>query len=130
MTDIEITKLCAEAMGFVAETFWGPICQIRGVYGVGTHRFSNTTSGYWTVDYDPLHDDAQAMALVKKLKLDCGRFPEGGQWWCADVCCNEPAIYARDLNRAVCEYVAKIQLSRHKPEHFDAYDDIVIRQNQ
>ena len=90
MTDLEITKLCAEAMGgegFAYDEF-GP-------------------------KYDPLHDDAQAMALVKKFELSVefsDEFHTNSDW----AVCRGTTIqaYSRDLNRAICECVAKMQAAR------------------
>jgi len=67
--------------------------------------------------YDPLHDDAQAMALVKKMGLDILR---GSKEWSvgeAMVLDNEGIIGAlgmdKDLNRAVCLCVAKMQKAKN-----------------
>ena len=112
MTDLEITKLCAQAMGFTAETNWGPICQIRVDHGVGIHlRFGNTTSSYFTQDYNPLHDDAQAMALVKKfcIEIHCRTDRNG---WYAGLVESDGMTPNVDLNRAICECVAKMQEKR------------------
>ena len=92
MTDLEITKLCAKAMGISyrvepltedgsGEMLWSPIGP-----------------------YDPLHDDAQSMALVKRFPGEC-----------------VGALYRRvfsvrpfpspenELLRVICECVAKMQ---------------------
>ena len=96
MTDLEITKACAEAMGLATiEEYHWPIVQ--------------DDMQCWMRVYDPLHDDAQAMALVKKLHLEihaydgwCVRKSDGqgggSQWHCED-----------NLNRAICECVAKMR---------------------
>lgn len=85
MTDLEITKLCAEAMGVNPTTAERcPICS-------GTHG---------AMLYDPLHDDAQAMALMKKFRL----------WIDLDAV----DAHKGDLNRVICEYVAQMQKSRVK----------------
>ena len=125
MTDLEITKLCAEAMG------WKHL----GAVGVTPpKRGEADPKGLWCLsggnDWwinpagfnvcapcqgipDPLHDDAQAMALVKRLYLVISHagekwlvttgqsFPDEGDW-----------IANKDLNRAICECCAKIMLSR------------------
>jgi len=83
MTDFEITRLCAEAM--FTEYCPPPM-------------------------YDPLHDDAQAMALVKKFDISISR---GGQatespWWRATIHLRR-GCSDKDLNRAICECVAKMQ---------------------
>jgi len=51
MTDLEITKLCAEAMGY----------KIRGDL---SYTLYWSESGSWNY-YDPLYNDAQCMALGK-----------------------------------------------------------------
>ena len=88
MTDLEITKLCAEAMGIA----WDKGCP----------NIMCAECDEYAIPYDPLHDDAQAMALMKK-------FP--------GACLDEFDLYVimrgmdapMDLNRAICECVAKMQ---------------------
>ena len=102
MTDLEITKACAEAMGVrTVERAIGPhsgqapALQLSGI-GPGPIEW-----------YDPLHDDAQAMALVKRfgLAIVCvGEFWEIGP---SDDF-SEPHC-STDLNRAICECVAKMR---------------------
>lgn len=87
MTDLEITKLCAEAMGY-----------------------DKTDPLGVALVYDPLHDDAQAMAMVKKFKLDCfENLDEEG--WIVDA---GDGVHTKhiDLNRAICECVAKMQVTK------------------
>ena len=95
MTDLEITKLCAEAMGYA------PYSDDRSFCGRGE-------------PFLPLTDDAQAMALVKKLRLRV--LPQANGYWCVDN--GEPTPYARGaywlasaetLNRAVCECASQMQ---------------------
>ena len=121
MTDLEMTKLCAEAMGHIAELNWGPICQIRSEPGIGVHRFAFSTNGYWTSDYDPLHDDAQAMALVKKLGLSVESSALYGRpisrWTVQSAGLDGRRIgfihSSTDLNRAICECVAKMEKAKN-----------------
>lgn len=101
MNDLEITKLCAEAMGY-------SIPQRKGDY-VFSIPLGNTVPGiYW-----PLEDDAQAMALVKKLDLSI----------CCDICAahthrwevfgmDNKSIFSNNLNHAICECCAKMWLSK------------------
>lgn len=108
MTDLEITRLCAAAMGYTNDY----------VYPDGLDlMFRNGTK------YSPLHDDAQAMALVKKFGLII--FKPSSKW---QVVIAEqwnkagPGISIADpfdlcgesenLNRAICECVARIQLEK------------------
>ena len=59
---------------------------------------------------DPLHDDAQAMALVKKFRLTIGHCGSlyVVEWWGSGT--ESPEVWAEnnDLNRAIVECVAKI----------------------
>ena len=95
MTDLEMTKLCAEAMGmdeaFVAEMYW---------------RISPDR-------YDPLHYDSQTMALIKKIGINCMTAPfknwvvrpQGSEY--------SMSVHGSDLNRAVVECVAKMQAEKN-----------------
>jgi len=104
MTDLEMTKLCAEAMGMshddtvIAEIKGGPLT-LRAV----------PEGKRSTIVYDPLHDDAQAMALVKKLDLQITGSAVrrvGQNLW------KQPYSMHADLNRAICECVAKMQAAK------------------
>lgn len=99
MTDLEITKLCAQAMGY----------ELPG--------------NEWAVNapdfYHPLGDDAQAMALVKKLGLVCDpqhdglHNPEYPGWEVSHI--SLPLDYlaiSPSLNRAICECVANMQKAK------------------
>ena len=88
MTDLEMIKKCAEKMGIDAER-------------VGLNEWSNRP-------YDPLHDDAQAMALVKKFYLSIIRndkTPDVPPHW--TVTDKTWLGISPDLNRAIVECVAK-----------------------
>ena len=98
MTDLEITKRCAEAMGI--EYFSGSEI-VSLIY----------PSGYTDI-YDPLCDDMQAMQLVRKLHLHLGpQITADKAFWRV---WSNTAIDAgsTDLNRAICECVAKMQLAK------------------
>lgn len=81
MTDAEITKRCAEAMG------------------LDDRKLAILESGFSGRRYDPLHEDADAFALLKK-------YPG----WCLGAMTieleREPD--KRDFNRAICECVANM----------------------
>lgn len=96
MTDLEINKACAEAMGIAVHD------NNRGQLWV-TH--GSTDMRDFDL-YDPLHDDAQAMALVKHCKLAISVLRIGG--WMVG---HESIGWAEnaDLNRAICECVARIK---------------------
>ena len=62
-------------------------------------------------NYDPLHDDAQAMALVKRFCMTIDRPDDDGDWgatvWRSE---DDPVCACRkDLNRAIVECVAKMR---------------------
>ena len=101
-SDLEIIELCAEAMGLDTKIAVPTDSKIAA--GVG---------GRDCYGYNPLHDDAQAMALVKKFHIQLTktlRTPKDifGKWIAVktDRFMSEPTA---DLNRAICECVAKMQ---------------------
>lgn len=103
MTDLEITRLCAEAMGLefkVARELW---CD-------------DAPLAIWTKDgeYRPLHDDAQAMALVKKFGIGIDQGKPGADLSAAALFSDGQMFTAvnEDLNRAICECVAKLQITK------------------
>jgi len=97
MTDLEMTRLCAEAR----ELDW---CGAK--YSDGLHVF--TGRGNYHKLYDPLHDDAQAMALVKKFAV-CITLLANTYWEVVSVMTTARSV---DLNRAIVECVAKMQRTR------------------
>ena len=105
MTDLEITKLCAVAMGYRERTDMtcGPSFIMV---------FSQADSD--TFLYDPLHDDAQMVALVKKLFIGIlVDGPEGRSedWtWTARI--GDCITHGHDLNRAVCTCAAQMWLAK------------------
>ena len=115
MTDLEITKLCAEAMGVE-----------HRVDGVSVLTFGLDHEYGICFMYDPLHDDAQAMALVKKCDITIAR---GTNYFVVQHWYEMPGYEKYDtaeapmrvlrstnasLNRAICECVAKMQLAKKK----------------
>jgi hypothetical protein len=97
MTDLEITRLCAEAMGFEYRVQEKSAHYSEGVY--------STKYGEDVYRYKPLHDDAQAMALVKRYPVEA--FPAIHDYADAHLL-GKPY----DLNRAICECVARLQSNR------------------
>jgi hypothetical protein len=101
MTDLEIVQKCAKAMG------------IRTWSEGGMEFIQGATPG--GKRYDPRHDDAQMVALVKKFSIQIHHHGYGGAKASlvtvkarmklddtpTRVCCD-------DLNYAVCECVAKM----------------------
>lgn len=100
MDDLEITKLCAEAMGFEYHS---------AISEHASHLLLRATNGSYGKKYDPLHDDAQAMALVKKFGLQIRLTNQSWHVWDAD---DSGCVLCKDLNRAICECVAKMQQAK------------------
>lgn len=104
MTDLEITRLCAEAMEPPA-TLLGS----SDVWGVSIIYIPEKKVRSWVKPtFRPLHDDAQAMVLVKKFNL-------GLAWsgfWSVYEQGNGANGSSADLNRAICECVAKMQAAK------------------
>lgn len=112
MTDVEMTTLCAEAMGLKHQA--GHIdAPCDSVMYWEAPAPTSSHSGYWT-RYHPLFFDAQAMALVKKLKLTI-EYKEG-LWWANEYLHTEGHRYifsrSSELNRAIVECAAKITRTR------------------
>jgi hypothetical protein len=110
MTDLEMTKLCAEAIGVE----WCAV-PLDGTSGLACYLDPSMKSKALQARiYDPLHNDAQAMALVKKLRLHINSFHgaallEKERWWEVEHNDGKQATIAKhaDLNRAIVECVAK-----------------------
>lgn len=96
MTDLEITELCAEAMGY---SLWRA--------SQGTLAESLKDGGIVWDNWNPLHDDAQAMMLVKAMHLGIGFGTT--RWYVHSHNGKIEAVVEEDLNRAICESVAKMQ---------------------
>ena len=96
MTDLEITKLCAAAMGLAV------------VEQLGQWRFPNTQ--HEDSLYDPLHDKAQALELVERFRLMLQPLPSA--WAVTEH--KHPPVWSEDtdLLRAICECVAKLEAHR------------------
>jgi len=108
MTDLEMTRLCAEAMGL----------------SVTLHPIRGTIMRYWFMEgsvereYAPLHDDAQAMALVKKFYLLVNNGVGSSStniWHVQTQDDKDESIENADLNRAIVECVAKMQAAKGQP---------------
>ncbi len=113
MTDLEKVRLCAEAMGYSALRYSQGVVQ------------QSSSSGIYVVDkadqrgykeYDPLTDDAQAMALVKRfgLHIYINSFIEPNTW----VVSSKVGVAGEDtdLNRAIVSAVAALQAANRGKE--------------
>ena len=105
MTDLEMTRLCAEAI------------EITG-WLTGDDPMVTNAEGEFIEPYDPLYNDAQAMALVKNMALLIGNadYMEGspGLIWIvsAPLLRDQTECSNPDLNRAIVECVAKLQKAK------------------
>lgn len=103
MTDLEMTKLCAEAMGWHTR---GPASKVVAYKVSDCAIVAGNDRGGESV-YDPLRDDAQAMALVKKLDLSIQKTNTG--YWQVCGWHSGGYIFSDDLNRAIVECAAALQ---------------------
>lgn len=103
MTDLEMTKLCAEAMGIRIEHE-----QHDRAYFI-YHPMDNDVPLF--AIYSPLHDDAQAMELVKKFNLEIIPPPLRAihKWRAVTGDAKAISGSADNLNRAIVECVAEMQ---------------------
>lgn len=94
-----MTRLCAEAMGYK------PLD--KGL--VYAHDSEEP--------YDPLRDDAQAFALVKRFSLAVGFDSVSGRWTAISDKGQAFDGDSDNLNRAIVECVAKMQAVRPRLAH-------------
>lgn len=104
MTDLEMTKLCAEAMGLHIVKVMPAIVIV-----------SDDKTEIESYGYDPIENDAQAMALVKRFEIAPLWMPKQGAWeaWLPHSKTAWPPTYSLDLNRAIVECVAKMQAAKN-----------------
>lgn len=125
MTDLEITKLCAEAMGWrhlgavgvpvppEGERDKSGLWCMSGGNDWWIHPDGHHVCGPCSGIPDPLHDDAQAMALVKKVRILLD--PDYGFPCVWQAATNTEDATNEDLNRAICECTAKM-MQKQKEE--------------
>ena len=119
MTDLEITRACARAMGYVGLKPLRELCPWMEA-SCALYDPSSLEDGQPTFVFDPLHDDAQAMALVKKFHLQINIWNElstargllEAGWWRVDSQSQNVTARHGDLNRAICECVAKMKAGK------------------
>lgn len=99
MDDLAITLWCAKAL------------ELDDVK-VLDHLVTYHIAGPYRREFNPLGNDEDAMALVKKFRLPIDTSAD--DTWIVDSGWNEPhtQITATDLNRAICECVAKMEASK------------------
>lgn len=109
LDDLTATRRCAEAIGGRYDTH-----PDLGLVGL-SHPPRTRRRTYLFDRYDPLHDDAQAMALVKRFGLGFDRNIILGEWHVIMV--DERSVVKNqgadaDLNRAIVYCVAKMAAIR------------------
>ncbi len=101
MDDLAAVRLCAEAMGLEASCVTGIRGQARST--------EVKTDGVW-MHYDPLTDDAQAMALVKRFNVRIDRTRGIPEKWAVHISSNfGDTVIGDDLNRCIVLCVAALQ---------------------
>jgi hypothetical protein len=116
MDDLEMLKRCGEAMGWKVTADKNKTNHWR-VYEEGNEFPIMGIGDDWLLNkYNPLAKDDQAMALVKKFDLSVskhyGRIPFMWEVEYGHDCLGEDP----DLNRAIVECVAKMQVESTAPE--------------
>lgn len=119
MTNIEMTKLCADAMGLTLLPAYrkGTILYDEGQHDWNGLMYSKDGDREYLFvhsgAYDPLHDDEQAMALMKKLRLRVAYNIFVGCWVASTLPDNETgdkeARFDESLNAAIVKCAAQAQ---------------------
>ena len=106
MTDAEITRACAVAMG-LREILYRDGQPYAKHPESALRMAEGRKATHW---YDPLHNDAQMVGLVKKLFIEIlvdGPVGRSEDWtWTARI--GDCITHGHDLNRAVCVCVARL----------------------
>jgi len=108
VTDLEIVKACAKAMGFkVASRPAGVIV----AYQVSESAIVASNARGGDSVYDPLTDKAQCFDLVEELRLHINDMQDGNTraWGVFPGALGGLGIYDRNLARAICTCVAKMK---------------------
>jgi hypothetical protein len=112
MTDLEMTRLCAEAMGLKVgpqQNFRTPAFLVE--HPLAPEAISTQRLEFWC----PLENDEQAMGLVKRFRLTVVWVALAYEWGVsrdAGALHDTFASGGKDLNRAICEYVARMQAEK------------------
>lgn len=122
LTDLEVTRLCAEASEVWKEAHkWFPTWTLDATFsGIREangqiYLVPNNPMRQDPQLYDPLHDDAQAFQLVKKCRLDISAgHGDFADLWCVRHFTTNAASDGNDLLRCICLCVARMQLAKEK----------------
>jgi len=104
MTDDELTYACARKF------FHGRVSDLRNYNLIDGKLYVEPDNETGHIIYDPLHDDVQAFALVKKFGLELMRNRRDLYWRARFYTSKTESVEAGhgDLSRAICECVAKL----------------------
>lgn len=107
MTDLEIVRACAMA----ADLSCYEVSDNEPRHSIRLSGSHSPENEYW-----PLENDAQAMALVKKFKLNISSWGTGlfTVWDQRGFNERYESNHYNDLNRAICECVSKMQKEKLK----------------
>jgi hypothetical protein len=105
MTDLEMVKLCAEAMGYKLDADGG---FSRMAQGAGMDE-----PDWFQFIYDPRHDKAQAFELVERFHIHC-LWNSDDKNWDAEMLTTGYGHTDPDLARAIVTSVANMQAARRK----------------
>ena len=109
MSDLEIVKLCAAAMGLPEITNPDP----RALLPEPPSILVEEPICGLPVIYDPLTNDGQAMALIHAKKLSVLSPTEHhANRWTAIAHVADIVTMSNSLNRAICECVARVQVEK------------------
>ena len=100
MTDLEMTLLCAKAMSYIEEVE----SSISNYIEIRDDELDD-----WR-QYNPLHDDAQAMALVREFLYVLEQTDDG----CWTVRGPDQYAVSKNLNRAIVQCVAQMEFAKEK----------------
>lgn len=108
MSDLEIQRLCAEAMALtLLPVLPYPASENEGKPPIAFEVMM--ANGIQRERYDPLTNDVQMVALVKRFSpMMVPSLHDMGVVWTVTLPTHQAQNYS-DLNRAVCECVAKTQ---------------------
>lgn len=109
LSDLEITRKCAEAMGIeLFGDFFG-----GGIMAIERQKCGDFKYLYAPLRFDIQAGEAQVMALIKKFKPIIEPDPKRSDYWGVSILGERgerPSIvrHAPDLNRAICLCVATL----------------------
>src|SRR5690242_935885 len=118
MTDLDMVKSCAKAMGYIErddsndEVMWDHQQPEHQISVIDPHAAPIRS----IIDYDPLNNDGQAMALVKKHYLEITPHNDGSHIVFivrrfGTLSKPGPSTESDDLNRAIVQCVAEMYRS-------------------